>query len=120
VGRWFDSSRVAKIANRSDIDLDRQVTSPDAARHGRDLARGVCDAATAPTEYLAAEGLAHRQGPRIVPKPHLLAALRRCDLDAAGASYQWRRAMHPISSSVTGRPLWQRVADGGNRTRKSG
>ena len=36
-------------------------------------------------EHLAAEGLAHRQGARIVLQRDLLATLRRRDLDAAGA-----------------------------------
>jgi hypothetical protein len=33
----------------------------------------VRDALAARAEYLAAEGVAHRQGPRIVPQPDLLA-----------------------------------------------
>jgi hypothetical protein len=37
-------------------------------------------------EHLAAEGLARRQGPNIVPQPNLLATLRRRELDEAGAS----------------------------------
>jgi Protein of unknown function (DUF3363) len=44
----------------------------------------VRDALAARVEHLAAEGLAHRQGSRIVPQPDLLATLRRRELDAVG------------------------------------
>jgi type IV secretory pathway VirD2 relaxase len=86
------------LANRSDIGLDRQVTAPGATwldyrlveRDRMPLAMGgfgkeVRDALAARTEHLAAEGLAHRQGARIVPRRDLIATLRRRDLDAAGA-----------------------------------
>jgi type IV secretory pathway VirD2 relaxase len=86
------------LANRSDIDLDRQVTAPGATwldyrlvEHERmPLAMGgfgqeVRDALAARAEHLAAKGLAHRQGPRIVPQRDLLATLRRREIDAAGA-----------------------------------
>jgi type IV secretory pathway VirD2 relaxase len=86
------------LASRSDIGLERQVTAPGATwldhrlveRERMPLAMGgfgqeVRDAMTARAEHLAAEGLASRQGPRIVPQRDLLATLRRRELDAAGA-----------------------------------
>jgi hypothetical protein len=47
--------------------------------------REVRDALAARANHLAVEGLARRQGPRIVPQRDLLDTLRRRDLDAAGA-----------------------------------
>ncbi len=86
------------LANRSDIDLERQVTAPGATwldyrlveRERMPLAMGgfgleVRDALAARAEHLAAKGLAHRQGPRIVLQRDLLATLRCRELDAAGA-----------------------------------
>jgi hypothetical protein len=43
--------------------------------------------------HLAADGLARRQGPSIVPQRDLLATLRRRDLDAAGAGLSAETAM---------------------------
>jgi type IV secretory pathway VirD2 relaxase len=84
------------LANRSDIDLDRQVTARGATwldyrlveREQMPLAMGgfgreVRDALAARAEHLAAEGLARRVGTRIIPQRDLLAALRSRDLDAA-------------------------------------
>jgi hypothetical protein len=45
----------------------------------------VRNAMEARAEHLAADGLARRQGPSIVPQRDLLATLRRRELDAAGA-----------------------------------
>jgi Protein of unknown function (DUF3363) len=86
------------LANRSDIDLDRQVRAPGATwldyrlveRDRLPLAMGgfgqeVRAALAARAEHLAAQGLAHRQGPHIVLQRDLLATLRRRELDAAGA-----------------------------------
>ncbi len=86
------------LANRSDMDLARQVTAPGATwldhrlveRERMPLAMGgfgreVRDALAARAEHLASEGLARRAGTRIVPQRDLLATLRRRDLDAAGA-----------------------------------
>jgi type IV secretory pathway VirD2 relaxase len=86
------------LANRSDIDLNRQVTAPGATwldyrlveREQMPLAMGgfgreVRGALAARAEHLAAEGLARRVGPRVIPQRDLLASLRRRDLDAAGA-----------------------------------
>jgi hypothetical protein len=85
------------LANRSDIDLDLQVTAPGATwldyrlaeRERMPLAMGgfgqeVRDALVARAEHLAAQGLAHRHGPRTVLRD-LLATLRRREVDAAGA-----------------------------------
>jgi len=86
------------LANRSDIDLDRQVTAPGATwldhrlveHEAMPLAMGgfgqeARDAIAARAEHLAAEGLARRQGQRIILQRDLLATLRRRELDAAGA-----------------------------------
>jgi type IV secretory pathway VirD2 relaxase len=86
------------LANRSDIDLDLQVTAPGATwldyrlveRERMPLATGgfgqeVRNAMEARAEHLAAQGLAHPQGPRTVLQRDLLATLRRREVDAAGA-----------------------------------
>jgi Protein of unknown function (DUF3363) len=98
VGGADDPRPTLVLANRSDIDLERQVTTPGATwldyrlveRQHLPLATGgfgqeVHDAMAARVEHLAAEGLARRQGPNIVPQPNLLATLRRRELDVAGA-----------------------------------
>ncbi|AMK18288.1 MULTISPECIES: relaxase/mobilization nuclease domain-containing protein [Sphingobium] len=85
--------RVA-LAVRSDMDLDAQVRAPGAtwldrrnlSSDGRDLGGGfgteVRAAMEARAEHLAGEGLAHRQGQRIVFARNLLDTLRRRELDA--------------------------------------
>jgi type IV secretory pathway VirD2 relaxase len=104
------------LANRSDIDLDRQVTAPGATwldyrlveRERMPLAMGgfgreVRDALAARAEHLAVEGLARRVGLRIIPQRDLLAALRRRDLDAAGAKLSSETGLPytPASGSET-------------------
>jgi type IV secretory pathway VirD2 relaxase len=94
------------LANRSDIDLERQVTAPGATwldyrlveRERMPLAMSgfgqeVRTAMAARAEHLAAEGLAQRQGARIVPQRDLLATLRRRELDAAGARLSAERGL---------------------------
>ena len=86
------------LANRSDIDLAAQVTAPGATwldhrlveREPMPLAMGgfgqeARDAIAARAEHLVAEGLAGRQGQRIILQRDLLNTLRRRELDAAGA-----------------------------------
>jgi type IV secretory pathway VirD2 relaxase len=86
------------LATRSDIDLAQQVTAPGATwldhrlveREPAPLAMGgfgreVRDAMIARAEHLASEGLACRQGQRIILQRDLLATLRQRELDAAGA-----------------------------------
>src|SRR5260370_26342378 len=86
------------LAIRSDVDLAAQVTAPGATwldhrlveREPMPLAMGgfgqeARDAIAARAEHLAAEGLARRQGQRIVLQRDLLHTLRRRELDAAGA-----------------------------------
>ncbi len=86
------------LVARSDIDLPQQVTAPGATwldhrlveREPAPLAMGgfgreVRDAMTARAEHLASEGLARRQGQRIILQRDLLATLRQRELDAAGA-----------------------------------
>uniref|UniRef100_UPI0025EE3247 DUF3363 domain-containing protein n=1 Tax=uncultured Rhodoblastus sp. TaxID=543037 RepID=UPI0025EE3247 len=86
------------LANRSDIDLARQVTAPGATwldhrlveRQPMPLSMGgfggeVREAMTARAEHLADEGFARRQGQRIVLQRDLLDTLRRRELSAVGA-----------------------------------
>lgn len=86
------------LANRSDLDLGKQVTAPGATwldhrlveREPMPLSMGgfgreVREAMDARAEHLADEGLARREGQRIVLQRNLLATLRRRELDAVGA-----------------------------------
>jgi type IV secretory pathway VirD2 relaxase len=86
------------LANRSDLDLNRQITAPGATwldhriveREPMPLSMGgfgreVRDAMQARAEHLADEGLARRQGQRIILQRDLLNTLRRRELDAVGA-----------------------------------
>jgi hypothetical protein len=86
--------RVA-LAVRSDMDLSAQVRAPGAtwldrrnlSSNGRDLGGGfgseVRDAMEARAEHLADEGLARRQGQRIIFARGLLDTLRQRELDGA-------------------------------------
>lgn len=86
------------LANRSDFDLDRQITAPGATwldhrlveREPMPLAMGgfgreVCSAMSARAGHLAEEGLARRQGQRVILQRDLLNTLSRRELDAAAA-----------------------------------
>ncbi len=86
------------LANRSDVDLAAQVTAPGATwldhrlveRQAMPFAMGgfgqqARDAMAARAEHLVAQGLARRQGQRIILQRNLLATLRQRELDAAGA-----------------------------------
>tara|TARA_A100001391_G_scaffold65878_6_gene41549 strand:+ start:19842 stop:21602 length:1761 start_codon:yes stop_codon:yes gene_type:complete len=85
------------LANRSDLDLQNQITAPGATwldhrlveREPIPLSTGgfgkeVREAMDARAEHLADEGLARREGQRIVLQRNLLATLRRRELDAVG------------------------------------
>jgi Protein of unknown function (DUF3363) len=101
------------LVNRSDIDLDRQVTAPGATwldyrlveRQRMPLAMSgvgqeVRDAMEARAKHLAADVLARRQEPSIVPQRDLRATLQRRELDAAGAGLS---AETPTRRAVGGR-----------------
>ena len=85
------------LATRSDLDLQAQVTAPGATwidhrlveRNAMTLSQGgfgreVRDAMQARAELLADQGLARRDGQRIVMQRDLLSTLRRRELDAVG------------------------------------
>ncbi len=95
------------LATRSDLDLPTQITAPGATwldhrlveREPMPLAMGgfgreARDAMQARAEHLADEGLARRQGQRIILQRDLLNTLRRRELDAVGEKL----------SDETGRP----------------
>lgn len=86
------------LANRSDFDLNRQITAPGATwldhrlveRQPMPLSMGgfggeVRAAMSARADHLADEGLARRQAQRVILQRDLLDTLRRRDLDAATA-----------------------------------
>ncbi|MGB3901130.1 MAG: DUF3363 domain-containing protein [Mesorhizobium sp.] len=85
------------IANRSDLDLQTQITAPGATWLDHRLVERdpmalgmsgfgheVREAMDARAEHLADEGLARRESQRIVLQRNLLATLRRRELDAVG------------------------------------
>jgi type IV secretory pathway VirD2 relaxase len=86
------------LANRSDFDLNEQITAKGATwldhrlveRDSMPLApcgfgREVREAVQARAEHLVTEGYAHRQGQRIVVQRDLLSTLRRDELSSVGA-----------------------------------
>ena len=89
------------LANRSDFDLNRQISAPGATwldhrlveREAMPMSNGgfggeVRDAMQARAEHLTEEGLARRQGQRVILQRDLLNTLRRRELDAVGAKLQ--------------------------------
>ncbi|MFL4469017.1 relaxase/mobilization nuclease domain-containing protein [Tateyamaria armeniaca] len=89
------------LANRSDLDLQGQITAPGATwldhrlvqRSRMPLAMGgfgaeVRDALDARAEHLVDEGLAQRQGQRIIFQRNFLATLRQRELDATGRTLE--------------------------------
>ncbi|RWQ75663.1 MAG: DUF3363 domain-containing protein [Mesorhizobium sp.] len=97
-GRPEDERPTLVLANRSDFDLNRQITAPGATwldhrlveREPMPLSlagfgREVRDAMAARADHLAEEGLARRQGQRIILQRDLLNTLSRRELDAAAA-----------------------------------
>ena len=102
------------LANRSDIDLARQVTAPGATwldhrlveRQPMPLSMGgfggeVREAMTARAEHLADEGFARRQGQRIVLQRDLLDTLRRRELSSVGARLSAETGL-PYLQTTTG------------------
>jgi type IV secretory pathway VirD2 relaxase len=96
-GRPDDRRPTLVLANRSDFDLNQQITAKGATwldhrlveRDPMPLAMGgfgrqTRDALQARAEHLAEEGLARRQGQRIFMQRDLLKSLRRRELKAAG------------------------------------
>jgi type IV secretory pathway VirD2 relaxase len=85
--------RRLSLATRSDLSieaqvtaagatwLDRQLLAKDPPLSGGGFGAEVRDAMDARVDHLAAEGLAHRQGQRVVFARDLLATLRRRELD---------------------------------------
>ncbi len=101
------------LANRSDLDLANQITAPGATwldhrlveREAMPLTMGgfgreAREAMEARAEYLADEGLAKRQGQRVVLQRNLLATLRRRELDAVGAKLAAETGLphHPVKA----------------------
>lgn len=93
-----DARPTLVLANRSDLDLQAQITAPGATwldhrlveREPMPLAssgfgREVREAMDARAEHLAEEGLARREGQRIILQRNLLNTLRRRELDAVSA-----------------------------------
>jgi type IV secretory pathway VirD2 relaxase len=89
--------RRLSLATRSDLSieaqatasgatwLDRQLLAKDPPLSGGGFGGEVRQAMEARVDHLAAEGLAHRQGQRVIFARDLLATLRRRELDGAAA-----------------------------------
>ncbi len=105
------------LANRSDIDLARQVKAAGATwldhrlveREPMPLSMGgfgreVRDAMTARADHLADEGLARRQGQRVILQRDLLDTLRRRELDAVGAKLSTETGL-PYSRAGAGEQI---------------
>jgi len=101
------------LANRSDINLQAQITAPGATwldhrlveREPMPLSMGgfgreVRDAMTVRAEHLAEEGLARRQGQRIIFQRDLLDELRRRELSAVGAKLSAETGLPYVQSTA--------------------
>ncbi|MBB4020197.1 type IV secretory pathway VirD2 relaxase [Chelatococcus caeni] len=109
-----DKRPTLMLANRSDFDLNRQITAPGATwldhrlveREPMPMSAGgfgaeVRDAMKARAEHLAEEGLARRQGQRIILQRNLLNTLRQREIDAVGAKLQAETGL-PFQKAQTG------------------
>ncbi len=112
-----DQQPTLVLANRSDINLAQQVTAPGATwldhrlveREPMPLSMGgfgreVRDAMTARAEHLAEEGIARRQGQRIILQRDLLDTLRRRELDAVGAKLSAEMGL-PYTQAAAGKHI---------------
>ena len=101
------------LANRSDLDLSRQITAPGATwldhrlveREPMPLSTGgfgreTRDAIQARAEHLANHGLARRDGRRIILQRDLLSTLRRRELDAVGAQLSAETGLPHIKAAA--------------------
>ena len=101
------------LANRSDLDLSRQITAPGATwldhrlveREPMPLSTGgfgreTRDAIQARAEHLADHGLARRDGRRIILQRDLLSTLRRRELDAVGAQLSAETGLPHIKAAA--------------------
>ncbi|MBB3810077.1 relaxase/mobilization nuclease domain-containing protein [Pseudochelatococcus contaminans] len=101
------------LANRSDLDLQSQITAPGATwldhrlveREPMPLAMGgfgreVRDAMDTRAEHLAEEGLARREGQRIVLQRNLLTTLRRRELDMVGDQLSTETGLPHVTAKV--------------------
>ncbi|WP_421871866.1 relaxase/mobilization nuclease domain-containing protein [Nitratireductor rhodophyticola] len=101
------------LANRSDLDLANQITAPGATwldhrlveREPTPLSMGgfgreVRDAMDARAEHLADEGLARREGRRILLQRNLLATLRRRELDTVGETLAAETGLPHVKTSA--------------------
>ncbi|MEQ1672058.1 MAG: DUF3363 domain-containing protein, partial [Hyphomicrobium sp.] len=101
------------LANRSDFDLNRQITAPGATwldhrlveRDAMPMSMGgfgreVRDAMSARADYLVSEGLARRQGQRIVFARDLLDTLRKRELDVVGAKLSAETGLPHIKAAA--------------------
>ena len=112
--RSYEDAKGAKrlsLANRSDLSIEAQVTAPGATWIDRQLlARDsivassgfgseVCEAMERRVDYLAGEGLARRQGARVIFAGDLLNTLRQRELDATVARLSAETGLlhHPSS-----------------------
>jgi len=102
------------LANRSDFDLNQQITAPGATWIDHRLVesdpmplsmggfgREARDAMQARAEHLAGEGLARGQGQRVIMQRDLLNTLRRRELDAEGAKLSAKTGL-PHMKAATG------------------
>ncbi len=101
------------LATRSDLDLRAQITAPGATwldhrlveREPTPLSMGgfgseTRDALRARAEHLVEEGLARRQGQRIIVQRDLLSTLRRRELNAVGQKLSGETGMPHVKAAT--------------------
>ncbi|UFS68198.1 DUF3363 domain-containing protein (plasmid) [Paracoccus denitrificans] len=112
-GEPGDARPTLVLANRSDLDLQAQITAPGATwldhrlveREPMPLAaagfgKEVREAMDARAGHLAEEGLARREGQRIILQRNLLNTLRRRELDAVGAELAAETGLQQVKAQA--------------------
>ena len=89
----------AQVAASGATWLDRQLLAKDSPLSGGGFGAEVRDAMDARVDHLAAEGLARRQGQRVVFARDLLATLRRRELDDAASKLSTETGLAHHSSA---------------------
>ncbi|MBB4096299.1 type IV secretory pathway VirD2 relaxase [Ochrobactrum pecoris] len=110
-----DPKPTLTLANRSDLDLQHQITAPGATWLDHRLVesdpmplaeRGfgaeVRNAMSARAEHLTEEGLARRQGQRIILQRNLLSTLRSRELDAMAQRLATETGLHHLDKAKPG------------------
>ncbi len=110
-----DPKPTLTLANRSDLDLQQQITAPGATWLDHRLVEAdpmpladtgfgaeVRDAISARADHLTEQGLARRQGQRIILQRNMLSTLRNRELDAVAERLTTETGLHHLDRARPG------------------